>query len=73
MMPYKNLDGNSGVIAYEIEENAIQVEFVNGGIYLYTYSSTGKEKIEEMKKRADKGKGLATYINRHVRSRYEKK
>ena len=34
MQRYKNLDGNSGVAAYEAAKTAITVEFNNGQAYL---------------------------------------
>ena len=33
MRPYRNLDGHSGVVAYELGANFIRVRFVNGADY----------------------------------------
>lgn len=72
MKRYKNLSGNSGVLAYEIEEKGILVKFVDGSTYRYTYKTAGKENIEQMKKLAEAGKGLSGYISKYVKDNYEK-
>jgi hypothetical protein len=71
MTKYQNLNGNSGVTAYEIGDDFIRVQFTDGGIYLYTNNSSGAEHITEMKQLAKDGAGLNTYINQHVRKNYE--
>lgn len=73
MTPYSNHGGNSGIAAYDIRDRAIVVEFRHGGIYLYDYDTPGREHVEEMKRLALDGRGLATYINKFVRSRYARK
>lgn len=70
MKQYKNLSGNSGIITYETADEAILVEFQDGRQYLYTYQSTGRSKVEQMKTLAADGKGLCTFISRHVRDAY---
>lgn len=72
MKKYQNLNGNSGVLAYEIEDEAIRVQFSEGKIYRYTYISAGKEHVEQMKILAEAGKGLSTYISQNVKGDYEK-
>jgi hypothetical protein len=67
----KNNSGDSGVEFYEIEDRAIIVQFVHGGIYKYTYESAGEKNVEQMKQLALKGKGLTTFINEHVKFDYE--
>lgn len=62
MPRYKNLNGNSGVSAYEIEDDFIIVQFSDDTIHLYSDKSVGAEKVREMKKLATSGKGLNTYI-----------
>lgn len=69
---YKDLSGNSGVIAYEAGEDYIGVEFADG-VYWYTYKHPGKKHVEEMKKRARQGQKLSTYISQHIRENYESK
>jgi hypothetical protein len=69
----KNNSGASGVEFYEIENDDIIVQFVDGSIYRYTYKSAGENAIEQMKELAIAGKGLTTFINQHVRDKYEEK
>ena len=70
MERYRNLSGESGVIAYELRPGAIVVEFVNRSIYLYTDASAGAGHIAEMKRRARAGRGLSTYISQVVHDDY---
>jgi hypothetical protein len=42
MERYKNLGGDSGVVAYEIGADSIKVGFSDGSLYLYTYGSAGQ-------------------------------
>ena len=70
---YKNLGGNSGVTGYEIEPESITVKFYDGGIYLYTYQSAGKDNIEYMKTLAIAGRGLNSFISRIVKKMYARK
>jgi hypothetical protein len=73
MTTYRNLSGTSGVVAYEIRDEAIVVQFRQRGKYLYNYDIPGREEVEEMKRLAAEGSGLATYINKNVRKRYANK
>lgn len=73
MQPYKNSNRDTGVIAYETGNNGISVQFKDGSVYLYTIKSAGLASVNKMKSLAKKGKGLTTYINQHVKDRYEKK
>ena len=71
MQIYKNLDGDSGIYAYEYGDNYIKVKFKKtGDTYVYDNASTGENDVNEMKRLADEGRGLNEYINRKVRSRY---
>lgn len=73
MQKYKSINLNTGVIAYEFGSDSISVKFRDGSVYLYTNKSAGPAAIAEMKILAEKGVGLTTYINQHVREHYEKK
>ncbi len=73
MEQYKNLAGNSGVVAFNIGSTSIQVKFSRGSVYEYTNSSAGPKNIDEMKRLAQCGKGLGTFISRHVRDKYAQK
>lgn len=70
---YKDLNGDSGVNAYEYDSDYIRVQFSTGAVYLYTYSSAGKSNVDRMKNLADKGDGLNAFINQNVGKNYEKK
>jgi hypothetical protein len=66
MIQYKNLSGISGVCAYEIGVDFIVVEFSKEHKrYKYTDGSAGSQVIEQMKKLAQYGQGLNTFINKN--------
>lgn len=72
MQIYKNLGGNSGVRAFSIGENYIDVQFSSGTVYRYSYKSAGIEKVEQMKILAMQGNGLNSYIMRYAKMDYER-
>ena len=72
MQSYSNLGGNSGVRAFGIGDDYIEVQFQTGRIYKYSYRSAGKVKVEEMKRLALQGYGLNSYIMRFARMDYER-
>lgn len=65
MEPYKNLGGNSGVLAYQIGNDYIKVQFKEGRwtLYVYTYQSAGLAAVETMKNLAQQGHGLNSFIS----------
>jgi hypothetical protein len=71
MQRYGNLSGNSGVVAYEISPRSIKLKFQDGRTYVYSYDRPGPEHVEAMKVLARSGRGLSTYVARHVRDDYE--
>lgn len=75
MKPYRNLNGNSNIVSYEITEDSIQVVFKSGAQrnYLYNYVSPGRDIVEKMKVLAEQGHGLNSYISSTVKDRYAKK
>ena len=73
MHRYRNNSGESGVVAYDIAERSITVEFRDGDRYLYTDQSAGADNITEMQRLATLGSGLSTYISQVVRDRYARK
>ena len=73
MKEYKNLSGESGILAYEIGNDFIRIKFQDEEVYLYNVASTGEDHISKMQELAKKGRGLNTYINQHVRDRFSKK
>lgn len=73
MERYRNLNGDSGVVAYEDGPDFIRVQFSDGAIYLYTNVSAGTHNIERMKQLAKNGQGLNSFINLNVRKAYARK
>ena len=75
MPAYRDLDGDSGVVSYRYGADWIEVEFDRGPqrCYTYTYASAGAGHIEQMKRFADAGEGLNSYINKNVAKRYASK
>lgn len=73
MQRYKNLSGQSGVVAYELGADSIRVKFKDGFVYLYTARSSGSLHIRNMQQLASDGEGLNSYISRHVREYYASK
>ncbi len=65
MKPYKDINGDSGVLAYEYGENWISVQFKHGGVYSYRSPRVAASHISTMKRLADAGDGLNAYINTH--------
>ena len=70
MERYANRGGDSAVIAYEITDDSIRVQFQGGKIYLYNSIRPGSRAVNEMKVLARQGMGLNSYINRTVRKNY---
>ena len=70
MKRYANIDGDSGVAAYEYGNDWIRVQFSDGSIYEYSYASAGSANIERMKVLADLGDGLNAFINTQVKFKY---
>lgn len=70
MERYRDLSGTSGVTAYAIKPDAIDVQFAGGVVYTYTVASAGRARIQQMKRLARSGSGLSTYISQHVRDAY---
>lgn len=78
MTDYKNLGGDSNVLGFDLLPNAIVVKFKTKNkdgcdTYLYSFSSAGQLNIEQMKKLAENGQGLNSFINRNVKKLYENK
>ncbi|RYY65474.1 MAG: hypothetical protein EOO24_55005 [Comamonadaceae bacterium] len=73
MERYGNRSGKSGVVAYGIHADAIDVTFVDGVTYRYTHARPGRAHVEAMKTLALAGSGLSGYIARYVREAYDGK
>ena len=75
MTPYKNLNGNSNVEAYDVEGDSITVRFMSGRYRHYLYSSQrpGEHVVNQMKALAEQGHGLNSYISTTVKSNFDRK
>lgn len=71
MVPYANRNGDSNVVAYEIGETWIRVQFSTESPYTYSYHKAGRIHVENMKKLALSGSGLNGYINLNCRKLYD--
>lgn len=72
MQPYKDIDNDSGVRGFEINETSITVWF-DGTTksYTYSYGKAGQHHVEKMKQLAKAGDGLNAYINNNVKYKYD--
>ena len=68
---YTNISGQSNILGYDFGEESITVYFRKGQEYTYSYDSAGQEVVEEMKRLADEGIGLAGYIQQNAKYSYE--
>lgn len=73
MTRYKDITGKSGVRAYRIGADYIEIKFKTGETYVYNYVRPGRLYVEQMKRLAEKGRGLSTFISRKVRERFCRK
>lgn len=72
MTRYRNINGDSGVEAYEIGSDHIVVKFYSTHrLYVYSYRKAGQYHVEQMKRLARIGDGLNSYINKNVRKLYD--
>jgi len=73
MQIYKDIDNDSNVRGFEINETSITVWF-NGTTksYTYSYSKAGQLHVEKMKQLAKNGDGLNAYINNNVKFKYDR-
>ncbi|MDF3348088.1 hypothetical protein [Acinetobacter pittii] len=72
MEQYLDLDGDSGIIAYETGDTYIRVQFDRTfNIYKYSYYKAGQLHVEKMKILAKSGNGLNSYIMRNVRNLHD--
>ena len=67
---YRNLSGHSGVVAYALLPDAIALQFFDGMVYLYSHDCPGRRHVARMKALAREGRGLSTYVTRHVGKRF---
>lgn len=70
MKPYMNYNGKSGVVEYDTGVDWFLVRFRDSSLYLYTEKSTAAEHIYQMRRLAETGSGLNSYLNRVVGKQY---
>lgn len=70
---YRNLNGDSGVSHYAIGVDFIAIQFGDPIVYVYDYVRPGRDRVEKMKELAGAGRGLGTYVNKHVRKAFARK
>lgn len=73
MENYKNLSGDSGVVAFELGFNFIKIRFTGFKTYTYNYVKPGKLHVDNMTTLAVQGRGLCSYISRRVKHNYYSK
>ena len=71
MHPYGDHTRQHGAIAYEIGPESIEVEFTSGWIYRFSYENPGALRVDRMKELAVSGRGLSTFISKHLKNRFE--
>lgn len=62
MKVYRDINGDSGISAYDYGDDWIKVQFKGGKTYEYQASKIGQSHITVMKALADAGDGLNSYI-----------
>lgn len=68
MQRYRDRDNDSGAQYYEPGPTYIKIKFKSSSkVYEYTYAKEGQRHIENMKRLAQAGDGLNSYINKHIR------
>ena len=73
MERYRNLGGDSGVIAFELGAGFIVVQFEDGWKYEYTNQSAGANAVATMHRLAAAGEGLNSFISTTVRKGFSRK
>jgi hypothetical protein len=73
MQRYADHSGRSGIIAFEVGEDYLDVRFTSGDVYHYTSRRPGERDLAHMKELALRGEGLSTFISRHIGVRYDSK
>lgn len=73
MHRYRDVRGDSGVVAYQPGPDFIKVQFKHGGTYVYDHASTGKFHVERMKALAASGEGLSAFISKFVKENYARR
>jgi hypothetical protein len=73
MTPYSNLSGDFGVVAYDVGDDFIKVQFRHSRkVYVYNSAKPGWSHVQQMQRLAAAGRGLSTYISQHVGKNFSK-
>ncbi|WP_435547838.1 hypothetical protein [Desulfobacterium sp. N47] len=73
MQKYADINNDSGVDSFEINDSSITVWFKGTSrSYTYSYGRAGQHHVENMKKLALSGDGLNAYINYNVKFDYDR-
>ena len=69
---YGGKSGNAGVALYAMRPGAIALRFKDdqSRIYVYDHTKPGATHVTQMQHLAPTGRGLTSYVNRHVRGNY---
>lgn len=65
MKTYANINKDSGIAAYDYDDDWIRIRFKDGGTYEYHEYKIGYVHLATMKRLADSGHGLNSYINKN--------
>jgi hypothetical protein len=63
--PYRNRGGDAGIVAYDYGPDWIQLWYVRGGSYTYPANLIGAANLRAMKRLAEVGDGLTSFVNTH--------
>ena len=73
MRSYRDIDGDSGVVAYSVSGTSITVRFHDGSEYVYDSIRPGSYHVQQMIALAERGDGQNRYINKHVGRNFSRK
>ncbi|MDD2804021.1 MAG: hypothetical protein PHV33_00570 [Elusimicrobiales bacterium] len=73
MKTYKNLSGKSTVASFELAKDSVKVRFNDQSVYLYSNQASGSANVRQMKTLAEAGKGLGTFIDANVKTKFARK
>jgi archaellin len=72
MQRYSDINRNSGVMGFDINDTSITVYFKGTAKpYVYSYRKAGRHHVDQMKYLAMAGDGLNEYINENVRKTFD--
>ena len=66
MQAYGHGSTEAGIVAFEIHDDSIEIEFEGGWVYEFTYASAGVGNVECMKALARSGHGLSNFVHTNM-------